>query len=407
MAPSTHTQRPTSRSRQPRVLWMTERYPPLDGGMASSCERVVRGLRARDVQVDLVLFQSGAEPRDPVVRDRDNGVDLAIGRESSHGLATQLVWSHAKERSSRHPYTCVVGFGANFPGFVAVTFAAWLGVPSMVLVRGNDLDRDWFDPKRGPWVREALARATLVGAVSREKVSRVKALNPDVDAVWTPNGIEPEAWTLLAADAARRDELREIFGEGRRVVGLFGELKYKKRVPLWLGALRDAGLRDRVGLLVAGRADEATQQILDDPVLSPLKHQLPFVTGDALPALYAACDYVAIPSLVEGMPNVLLEAMAMGVIPITSDAGGMADVVTHGETGFVFPAEDRVEAARVTAEALSLPEQELKDMSERVAAVVRERHTTEKTLSALKEILLRLPARARHRRLARGLKPGT
>ena len=53
----------------------------------------------------------------------------------------------------------------------------------------------------------------------------------------------------------RREALRQQVGDGRVLVGLFGELKAKKRVPFWLAALRDAGLRDRVALLVVGRAD--------------------------------------------------------------------------------------------------------------------------------------------------------
>jgi glycosyltransferase involved in cell wall biosynthesis len=68
---------------------------------------------------------------------------------------------------------------------------------------------------------------------------------------------------------------------------------------------------------------------------------VPFSSRKRLPGLYKACDFVALPSHFDGMPNVLLEAMALGVVPIVSDAGAMGDIVEDGRTGFVFPADDR------------------------------------------------------------------
>ena len=159
--------------------------------------------------------------------------------------------------------------------------------------------------------------------------------------------------------------------------------------PLWLGALRDAGLLDRVGLLVVGRLDEESVQILDDPVLSPLNRRMPFCPQDMLPGLYAACDFVAIPSLFDGMPNVLLEAMASGAVPIVSDAGAMGDIIENGRTGFLFPAEDRSLAAKAAAQALSLTDTELEAMSERVKRFVEQEFTIERELDALCDVLLR------------------
>ena len=86
-----------------------------------------------------------------------------MGVCSAPGMAAQRAWLLVQQQHAVTPYTCVVGFGATFPGYVAVTFAAWLGRPSLVLVRGNDFDRDWFDPRRGSMVRESLDRAISIG----------------------------------------------------------------------------------------------------------------------------------------------------------------------------------------------------------------------------------------------------
>jgi glycosyltransferase involved in cell wall biosynthesis len=55
---------------------------------------------------------------------------------------------------------------------------------------------------------------------------------------------------------------------------------------------------------------------------------------------YEAADVVAIPSLSEGSPNALLEAMAFGVPVVATEVGGIPEIVTHGETALLVPARN-------------------------------------------------------------------
>ena len=54
-----------------------------------------------------------------------------------------------------------------------------------------------------------------------------------------------------------------------------------------------------------------------------------------LPAAYAACDVVGQPSLHDGLPNVVLEAMACGRPVVARPNGGLPDVIEPGVTGFL------------------------------------------------------------------------
>lgn len=369
-----------------RILWVTEHYPPAKGGMAVSCARLARGLRRRGIRLDVLVLGGTHEPT--AVWETDGGADIRVRRDRAPEVAPNLAWSVVRERHLAEPYSMAAGFGASGAGFVATTFAAWLDVPSVVLVRGNDLDRDWFLPRRGGWVREALSRASAVGAVSSEKAERIARLYPGKRVQWTPNGVDGTRWELLAADERRRDEVRSLLGAGRRrIFGLFGELKFKKRIPLWLEAVRDADLLERIGLLVVGQLDEDTARILDDPAIAPRSLRMPFLPQNELAALYAACDFVAIPSAFEGMPNVLLEAACCGAVPLVSDAGAMREVVEDGETGFVFKAEDRAAAGEATGRALALGDEELAAMSAAVRARVRERFSPEREIDTLLELM--------------------
>lgn len=59
-----------------------------------------------------------------------------------------------------------------------------------------------------------------------------------------------------------------------------------------------------------------------------------------MPALLRSCDLVVLPSLYEGLPLSLIEAMAAGRMVVATDIGGTRELVTHGETGILVPPGD-------------------------------------------------------------------
>lgn len=60
-----------------------------------------------------------------------------------------------------------------------------------------------------------------------------------------------------------------------------------------------------------------------------------------LRAVYAASDMIAVPSHEDNLPNVLLEAMAIGVPVIGANVGGIPDVIQHGSNGWIVPTNDQ------------------------------------------------------------------
>lgn len=100
--------------------------------------------------------------------------------------------------------------------------------------------------------------------------------------------------------------------------------------------------------IVGGLADESYVQQLCELVsekgLKPVTRLLGW--RDDVVALMLSADLLIMPSRDEGVPNTVQEAMYMGVPVMVSEAGGMAEVVDHGATGWVRPLDSPEDWAR-------------------------------------------------------------
>ena len=150
-----------------------------------------------------------------------------------------------------------------------------------------------------------------------------------------------------------RLDARATLGIGRdeRVLLSVGRIEPFKGADVLVQAV--AFLRERVRMLVVGgREDEPGVVWLRDAArangVSNLLDWRAAVPQSDLPAYYAAADVCVVPSLHEMFGLVALEAMACGTPVVASDAGGLRELVCHGETGLLCKPGD----AAALAEAL-------------------------------------------------------
>lgn len=85
--------------------------------------------------------------------------------------------------------------------------------------------------------------------------------------------------------------------------------------------------------------DEAIREFVGPRLASTIR-VTPMVPSDRMQELFAAHDIFLFPSLLEGLPTVLLEAMASGMPVITTETCGMQDVVEDGFNGLLVPPAD-------------------------------------------------------------------
>ncbi|MFC4910849.1 glycosyltransferase family 4 protein [Actinomadura gamaensis] len=343
-----------------RVLWLTEHYPPSKGGMSESCDRIVRGLRAAGVEIDLVHLTRRELPWD--VRREVGGrrVTAPLGTDPEHAL--RRLWTQLTA-ARMTAYTHVAAFGGVFATLAAPVLAALLDAPLITLLRGNDIDVGLFSMRRRGTLTDALRASARVCVVARSHIPLVRALAPATDVTFVANSVDTSSWELLPSERRRADGWRAAnVAGGLRTLGVIGQLKAKKGVDLLLDALPS----DAFHLVLAGEVDEAVTARLDRFAHSVL----PFQERYDLPAVYAACDLVALPSFYDGMPNVALEAAALGVPLLCSDAGGLADVADD-EIGFTFAAGDADGCRDAVRRALAASDAELAKLGAAGAERVR------------------------------------
>jgi len=337
-----------------KVCFLSDTYPPDVGGLAISTERNARLLVQAGHAVH-VCVPSASLPPGEVQKTVENGVEVhRLGRQKKmHDTLTdwfELVTGLGRELS----FDLLHGFFAAYAGYLAVYAARYLGVWSVVSVRGNDLDRLVFDPARAPFILYALEHADAVTAVTRDLQRKVLALVNRQGVVHVPNSVDAELFHPSTPHAALRNELG-LDQEGY-VLGFVGEARAKKGLALLLKAFAKVATKVDAHLLLIGGLrpkDEEVYQLFRrrKPQLS--LHLVPYVPQSQLVNYYNLMDLVLMPSLRDGLPNVLLEAMACKRTVVASDVGGISDVIEDGQNGFLVPPRDKQALVDRTLSALA------------------------------------------------------
>ena len=193
-----------------------------------------------------------------------------------------------------------------------------------------------------------------------------------------PNGVD----TALFAPAARREH---------RVLNVLyvGRLSEEKN----LGALVDAAaaLAGRFDLRLTFIGDGPSRRALEGHArrLGVVTEFIPVVEHRLVPAHLAEADAFVLPSLSEGHPKVLLEAMSAGVACVASNVGGNRAIVEHGVTGLLFELGDRAALAEHLARVLADPGF-ARALGERARARVLERYDLGRLVAEEIELLKRL-----------------
>lgn len=227
-----------------------------------------------------------------------------------------------------------------------------------------------FTGGRGGWLGFVL-RGLLKAALAR---GMVVVQNPDdFDAV-VGLGVERERIHLIpgaGVDVERFSPRPEP--DGRPVVMLASRLLWDKGVGEFVAAARM--LAGRARFVLVGAPDPGNPASLSEAEVRRWVEEGVIEwwgVRDNMPEVLGKAHLVCLPSYREGLPKVLLEAMACGRAVVTTDAPGCRDCVRDGDNGLLVPVGDAGALAAAIRRLLDDP-----DLRRRMGARGRERAVNE------------------------------
>ncbi len=196
--------------------------------------------------------------------------------------------------------------------------------------------------------RFSLLRADKIFCVSEEGVSHYRKRLPGCPqkVEWVANWVDFDLFAPQNLVRCRREFNLPL---GKKILLFVGRLEKVKDPDLLLQTLREVKLRcPDIVLAVAGDGAEKEQLLVRH---SDLKNALIFlgtVPHAKLPELFSAADCLLLTSHFEGMPRVVLEALATGVPVVSTAVGDVSKVVINGQSGYVVSSRNaQAIAARV------------------------------------------------------------
>ena len=87
--------------------------------------------------------------------------------------------------------------------------------------------------------------------------------------------------------------------------------------------------------------------------------------------MHRQSSILVLPSMQESMPVAIAEAMSTGRVVVASDVGGVAEMITHGETGFLFPSNNQEKLVSILKE-LHQNEELIKQISSKAKAMAKQ-----------------------------------
>ncbi|NQE45706.1 Trehalose synthase [ANME-1 cluster archaeon GoMg2] len=133
--------------------------------------------------------------------------------------------------------------------------------------------------------------------------------------------------------------IKKNLGERDNLVGYIGRLSGEKGVLNFVKSIPEI-LKERNGIkcLIGGDGQlrDEIEKYLDEEHLNDKVKFTGWIPHDELPDYLNELKLVVLPSYTEGLPNIILEAMACGTPVLATPVGAIPDVIKDGENGFIM-----------------------------------------------------------------------
>ena len=356
-----------------KICLVTPSYPPRDwGGLARTVVRVAA--YAREMGLECQVAELGIQDQGLVLLDENRTTDIhegirvhriTAGRERfagqdrtiwdcPHTYTLRMMYQSLAALLQEEGFDLLTAFFAYPMGYLTAMLARLNRIPSVVMLLGNDIKKYTFSPEKVAMVRAGLEQADCVTSLAQDLIEMAHCLTPIKDKARTIHGsyrIPERSWSP-----------RERKGEPFRF-GFAGSFKYAKGLPYLFKALGALKGRYPVELELAGeiRASERPvfEEVRDRTGTGEVIRFKGSIPHQEIDDWLLELDGFVLPSVSEGCPNILMEAMACGLPCVSTRVGATPQMIEEGRSGLLVPAGDSSALAGAMAELMDLPDQGL------------------------------------------------
>jgi len=183
-------------------------------------------------------------------------------------------------------------------------------------------------------------------------------------------------------------EIKKKLSERNNLVGYIGRLSKEKGVMNFFEAIpKILEEGDEIKFLIVGEGHlrDEIEKYLEEKNLNDKVKLVGWIPHDKLPNYLNELKLLVLPSYTEGLPNIVLEAMACGTPVLATPVGAIPDVIRDGKTGFIMKNNSPECIAKNVIRALEHPD--LERVVESARALVEQEFTYEKIVKRWREIL--------------------
>jgi glycosyltransferase involved in cell wall biosynthesis len=341
-----------------KLLLINYEYPPIGGGAGNATRFMSRALAhlgheptvlttAFDAHRGESFDEGVCVVRLPARRgaaDRSNMTEMGSFLYRALRSAPRIAWEKRIE-------------GAIAYFTVPCGPVAWLlnrrsHLPYVVSLRGGDVpgfvpELNWIHQRLSPF-RRAVLRSALAIVANSDSLAQLSEAADPFRVQMIPNGADAKFFSPSTARVpSQLGTMRILF---------VGRMAEQKNLPLLIDALAEMRWEfgDRVSVDVVGdgpRREQWERKAATAGVAASFRWH-GWLDKAPLRDLYRMADCFVNPSLYEGMPNTVLEAMACALPVVASDIGGNDALVVQDKTGILFSLE-RPKAFREALAALA------------------------------------------------------
>jgi glycosyltransferase involved in cell wall biosynthesis len=357
----------------------TLEFPPDTGGVGESVKRISTMLRQAGHEMHVFVFHSSrckkevfggpvsvdTSEQDGIVIHRYQHVDR--GNKQSEQDVVSDAFLELQKLHNQENFDLFHAFFLNETGFLTTLLAREVGRPVVNSIRGADIHKNVFNPKTYSQSMWAMENSSWLTFVSRELERRAHILVPSTQ------GRTSSFWNSIVPLDFEALDKPQLNGRIRgTVIGTSGNFRHKKGIEFLIQACAELSTDTELTLLMVGDFVAKEKDYWNDLLRRSGIADRTIVTGrlsrDQALAYHHIVDIFTIPSLRDGCPNAMMEAMLAQKAVVGTNVDAIGEILSDREDGLVVRPGSTEDLAFALRELVENP-----DLRARLGAAARQK----------------------------------